>query len=75
MHKNLKFTTTEENNKQITYMDLNIPKRQGNIQIDIYWKRETTDNHNMTSCHPGEHKTETFESLLPRLHNLALSKN
>jgi hypothetical protein len=64
---------TKENYNHVAYLDLNIFKHKGNVEIDIYKKPTTTDvvmDNNL--CHPGELKITIFKSLLHRLQNLPL---
>jgi hypothetical protein len=52
-NKNLHFTINEEVNKQITYLDLNLINKQGQINMEIYRKPIATDiTINNKSCHP-----------------------
>jgi hypothetical protein len=54
-HKALQFTLTEENKRQISYLDLNITIKLGTVGIYIYRKPTTTDvTISNTSCLPGE---------------------
>jgi hypothetical protein len=64
-HKAIEITITEENNKQISYLDLNISNKQGAIYIDIYRKPMTTD---ITL-----HATLANKKWLHRLHKLLLN--
>jgi hypothetical protein len=69
----MKFTVTEENNKQIDFLDLNIYNKQGSIEIDIYRKPTYTDTTiNNSSCHPGEHKMAAFKNWIHRIHKLPM---
>jgi hypothetical protein len=73
--KALQFTVTEENNKQIPYLDLNITNKLGTVGIDIYRKPTTTDvTISNTSCHPEEQKMATYKNWLHRLHKLPLNE-
>jgi hypothetical protein len=73
-HKAIQFTITEEINKRISYLDLNISNTQGTIEIDISKKPTATDiTISNTSCHPGEHKIAIFKNWLHRRHKLPLS--
>jgi hypothetical protein len=60
-HKAIQLTLKEENNKQISYLDLNLSNKQEYIETDIYRKPTSSDIAiNNTSCHPGEQKMSTF---------------
>jgi hypothetical protein len=71
-HKAMKFTITEENNRQIAVLDLNIYNKQGRIEIDIYRKPTYTDTTINNSCHPGEHKMAAFKNWIHTIHKLPL---
>jgi hypothetical protein len=74
-HKALQFTITKENNKQISYLDLNLKNKQGTVEIDIYRKPTATDIMlNNTSCHPGKHQMAIFKSWINRLQKLPLNR-
>jgi hypothetical protein len=52
---NLQFTINEEVSNQITYIDLNLINKHGQIKMEIYRKSTTTDiTINNKSCHPRE---------------------
>jgi hypothetical protein len=73
-HKAIQFTIREENNKNISYLDLNISNPLGTIEIYIFRKPTATDiTISNTSCHPGEHKMAIFKNCLHRLHKLPLN--
>jgi hypothetical protein len=74
-HKALQFTIAEENDKQISHLDLNIKNKQGSVEIDIYRQPTATAiTFNNTSCHPGEHKMAIFKNWINRLQKLPLNK-
>jgi uncharacterized protein (UPF0335 family) len=75
IHKNLKLTITQENNNQISFLDLLITRQNHKLDIDIYRKSTTTDTTiNYTSNHPIEHKLAAYRSYINRMNNLPLSK-
>jgi hypothetical protein len=54
-HKDLQFTRNEEINNQITYLDLNLTNRQGQLEMEVYRKPTATDvTINNKSCHPKQ---------------------
>jgi hypothetical protein len=42
-HKDLQFTINKELNKQITYLDLNLTNKQGQLEMEVYRKPTATD--------------------------------
>jgi hypothetical protein len=74
-HKNLQFTLNEEINNQITYLDLNLTNKNGNIIMEIYRKPTFSDiTIDSRSCHPQEQKLATYKNWLHRLIKLPLEK-
>jgi hypothetical protein len=74
-HKALQFTITEVNNKQLSYIDLYISNKQGNVEIDIYLKPRATDvTLDNTSCQPGEQRMAILKNLINRLEKLPLNR-
>jgi hypothetical protein len=57
----LKLTVTQENNDQISFLDLLITRQNHKLEIDIYRKSAATDTTiNYTSNHPIEHKLAAY---------------
>jgi len=74
IHKNLKLTITQENNNQISFLDLLITRQSHKLSIDIYRKSTKTDTTiSYTSNHPIEHKLPAYRSYINRM-NLPLGK-
>jgi hypothetical protein len=74
-HKDLQFTINGELNNQITYLDLNLTNRQGQLEMEVYRKPATTDDKiNKKSCHPKEQKLSAYRNWIHRLMALPLSK-
>jgi hypothetical protein len=74
-HKDLHFTLNEELNNQITYLDLNLINKQGQIEMEVYRMPTTRDVRiNKKSCHPKEHKLSAYRNWIHRLRALPLSK-
>ena len=73
-NSNIKFTM-ELGNKSINYLDLNIQLNEGAHLFDIYRKPTSTDVIiPADSCHPFQHKTAAFHSLINRLIRIPLSE-
>jgi hypothetical protein len=74
-NNNIKFTM-ELGNKSINYLDLNIQLIEGKHVFDIYRKPTSTDVIiPADSCHPPQHKTAAFHSLINRLTKIPLSEH
>jgi hypothetical protein len=74
-NKNLQFAMNEEVNNQITYFDLNLTNKHGQIEMEIYRKPTTTDiTINNKSCHPKEQKLATYKNWMHRLLTLPLEE-
>ena len=75
IHKNLRLTIRQENNNQISFLDLLITRQTHKPDIDIYRKNTSTDTTiSYTSNHPMEHKLAAYRSYINRMKNLPLSK-
>jgi hypothetical protein len=75
-HKDQNFTIYNEINDQITYLDLNLTNKRGQIKMEIYRKPTTTDVMiNNSSYHPQEHKLAAIKSWIHRLIMLHLNEN
>jgi hypothetical protein len=62
-NKNLQFTLNKEVNNQITYLDLNLTNKHGQIKMGIYRKPTTTGvTINNKSCHPREQKLAAYKT-------------
>jgi len=74
MHTDLIFNLSQETNKTVNFLDLQITRGTHNLLINIYRKPTTTDTTiHYTSNHPNEHKTAAYRYHLLRLHSLPLS--
>jgi hypothetical protein len=75
-HKDLKFTINEEMDNQITYLDLNLTNKRGQIEMEVYRKPTTMDLMiNNSSCHPKEYKLATFKNWIHRILMVPLNEN
>jgi hypothetical protein len=75
IHKNLKFTITQENNKQINFLDILITIQEQKLEINIFRKNTTTDTTiNYLSNHPMEHKIEAYRYYINRMNKLPLNE-
>jgi len=62
IHKHLEFRLTEEENKNINYLDLSIHRGNNNLQLGIYIKPLQTDaTLHFTSKCPLEQKLATYQ--------------
>lgn len=75
LHANIKFTTEEETNNSINFLDLTITKYNNKHTFSIYHKPSHTDTtiHNK-SCHPVQHKLAAFHSMIHRLLSIPLNE-
>ncbi|XP_023722175.1 uncharacterized protein LOC111872459 [Cryptotermes secundus] len=72
-NKNLQFTLNEEENNQITYLDLRLTNNHGQVRMEIYRKPTSTDTTiGNNSCHPKEQKLAAYKNWLHRLSVLPL---
>jgi hypothetical protein len=76
LHKNLKFTLEEENNKSLNFLDLTISRTADKLQFKIYRKPTTSSQtiHN-ESHHPQSHKLAAYHSFVSRLLAIPMSDN
>jgi len=75
IHKNLKFTITQENNKQINFLDILITRREQKLDINIYRKSTTTDTTiNYLSNHPTEREIAAYRYYINRMNKLPLNE-
>ena len=75
IHKNLKFTITQETNEQISFLDILITRQEQKLDINIYRKNTTTDTTiNYLSNHPMEHKMAAYRYYINRMNRLPLSE-
>jgi hypothetical protein len=75
IHKNPKFTITQENNKQINFLDVLITRQEQKLDINIYRKNTTTDTTiNYLSNHPMEHKIAAYRYYTKSSNKLPLNE-
>jgi hypothetical protein len=68
IHKDLKFKATDEIDKIISFLDLQITRNQNKLTIDIYRKPTTTDTTiHYKFNHPLKHKMSPYRYMLNRL--------
>ena len=71
MIPHISFTTEQENNGQIPFLDTLIYRKTGTISINIYRKPTHTDKYlDFNSHHDKKHKVSTAATLLHRALNL-----
>jgi len=64
----MKFTTEEEKENKINFLDITISKEENNISFDIYRKPATTDTIIPNeSYHPQEHKLAVIRYKVNRM--------
>jgi hypothetical protein len=75
IYKDINFNQAYENNEGIiSFLDLNIIRRQSNLEIDIFRKPTTTNTTiNFLSNHPIEHRVAAFRYDITRMHSLPLT--
>ena len=67
----ISFTTEEESNNQIAFLDTLVSRKNNAIIIDVYRKPSHTDRYlDFFSHHDKRHKISTAETLLHRASNL-----
>ncbi|XP_023725557.1 uncharacterized protein LOC111874349 [Cryptotermes secundus] len=67
-NNNLQFTLNEEDNNQITYLDLQLTNNHGQVRMEIFRKPTSTDTTiNNKSCHPKEQKLAAYKNWIHRL--------
>jgi hypothetical protein len=68
IHKHLEFKPTEEENKNINYLNLSIHRGNNNLQLGIYGKPTQTDTTtHFTSKHPLEYKLAAYNFCINRM--------
>jgi hypothetical protein len=71
---NLEFTATTEENRKISYLDLDIHRTQDGIQLGIYRKPTYTDTTiQYKSTHPLQHKLSAYRYLINRMNILPIT--
>ena len=67
----ISFTTEEESNNQIAFLDTLVSRKNNAIIIDVYRKPTHTDRYlDFFSHHDKRHRISTAETLLHRVSNL-----
>ena len=70
----MKFTTEEEKENKIIFLDITTSKEENNISFDIYRKPATTDTIIPNeSCHPQKHKLTAIRYKANRMETYNLS--
>jgi len=68
IHKRLEYKLTEEENKNINYLDLSIHRGNNNLQLGIYGKSTQTDTTILfISKHPLKHKLAAYNFRINRI--------
>ena len=76
IHPNLTFTSTQELNRTINFLDLLLTRHDNTIDKNIYRKPTTTDTTiNYYSNHPLEHKMAAYRFLINKMNSLPLTHN
>jgi hypothetical protein len=68
----IQINPTPENAGQINFLDLTITRKTTNLEIDIFWKPNTTINY--LSNHPLEQKLAAYRYYIDRMYNLPPTK-
>jgi hypothetical protein len=72
----MNFTTEEEVNNKINFLDITISKGNNNVSFDIYRKPTATDTIiPQDSCHPTEHKLAAIRYLINKNETYILKEN
>jgi hypothetical protein len=76
IHPAINFTTENESDKKLNFLDMTIHRKNKKINFTINRKPTSTDIliHN-SSCHPNEHKVASMNKLTNRLHTYPISKH
>ena len=75
IHKHLAFKITEEENNNINYLELSIPRHNNNLRLGIYRKPAQTDvTIHFTSSHPFEQKLAAFIFYVNRMLTLPITE-
>jgi hypothetical protein len=71
----INFTTENESDKKLSFLDLTTHQKHNKLNFMIYRKLTSTDILIFNSkCHPNEHKLASTNYLINRLHTYPLSK-
>ena len=76
LHQNIKFTTEEENNGELAFLDILLKQNNGEISVLVYRKPAHTDqylhysSHHQTSC-----KESVVSSLFNRVYSIITNKD
>jgi hypothetical protein len=75
IHKNIKLTPTFEDNRQISFLDMQITRKKKELSIAIYRKPTTTDTTiNYLSNHPREQKIAAYRYFIKRMIKFPMDK-
>jgi hypothetical protein len=76
IHPKITFTTEEEQNNKMNYLDITIVKTHNGLQMGIYRKPTTTDHiiYN-DSCHPYKHKKAANKYLINRMNKYTFTQS
>jgi len=74
---NTKFTYEEEEDKQISFLDiLLVPREDGSVKLVVYRKKSHTDQYlNFSSHHPLNHKLPVIRTLLERCYSIVTEED
>jgi hypothetical protein len=76
IHPNITLNPTFEEDNRISFLDLQIIRKQNNIEIDMYRKPTTTNTTiNYISNHLQEHKVAAYRHLIRRMNSLPLTQD
>jgi len=74
---NIKFTYKEEEDKQITFLDTLLVRREdGSVKLLVYRKKSHTDQYlNFGSHHPLNHKLAVIRTLLEKYYSIVMEED
>jgi hypothetical protein len=76
IHPNSTLNPTFEEDNRVNFLDLQIIRKQNNIEIDIHRKQTTTNTTiNYNSNHPQEHKLAAYRHHIRRMNSLPLTQD
>ena len=74
-HLSIKFTSEEEVEASLPFLDVKVTKMGNSLEFDVYRKPTNTQRCiPASSCHPNQHKLAAFHSMIHRACNLPLSE-
>lgn len=75
VHRNIRFTMEIEENGRLPFLDLEVKRREGKIELGIYRKPTSTQRFIPNeSNHHDRHKTAAFRTMIHRLYSIAMKE-